>query len=280
MDRERFIVGWAVVACLGLVSCGGASHPTRAAAPAPRLALDLAVVAVDARIGRGVEHGSGVVVDVRQGLVLTSAHNVWGARTLKLGTALGVLHGRIVARAPCDDLALVQTYPGLPGLAALPAAPGALHDGQFLRSLGRRHADAGAAAIELASIPVRVRGAMRVDHHDMLMAPPGSMALDTPLVPTVSGGPVVDAAGRLVGMAHVLAKPGHVVPWSLIAGRLRQLRPGRSTMYVGWQDQYRCSSRLVAYARARFPGFRPQDARLNAPVPPTRLEGTEQMAGG
>jgi S1-C subfamily serine protease len=280
MDRLGVMIGCFVATCLGLVACGGAAHRRDAAAPAPGRALDLAVVAVEGRIGRAAVHGSGVVIDARRGLVLTSAHNVWGARSLKLATALGVLHGRIVARAPCDDLALVETYPSIPGLAALPIAPGAPHDGQLLRSLGRRRADGDATALGLVSIPVQVMGAMRVDHHDMLMAPPGSMALDTPLVPAVSGGPIVDATGRIVGLAHVLAKPGHLVPSTVIERRLRKLRPGPRTVYVGWADQYRCTNRLGAYARANFPGFRSQDARLNPPVRPTRLPGTHGMPGG
>jgi S1-C subfamily serine protease len=278
MLRLGVIVGCGVAACLGLVACGG--HETDAAAPAPERALGLAVVGVDARIGRAIVDGSGVVIDAGRGTVLTSAHNVWGARSLRLETALGVLHGRIVARAPCDDLALVETYPRIPGLAALPAARSAADDGQLLRALGRRRAAGDDAALGLASIPVRAMGAMGVSHRDMLMAPPGSMALDTPLVPAVSGGPIVDAAGRLVGLAHVLAKPGHLVPWSLISRRLRALRPGSRTVYVGWADQYRCASRLSAYARASFPGFRSSDARLNSPVWPTRVAGTHGMPGG
>lgn len=280
MLRLGVIVGCGVATCLGLVACGGAAHRRPAAAPAPGRALELAVVGLDGRIGRAAVHGSGVVIDARRGLVLTSAHNVWGARTLKLATALGVLHGRIVARAPCDDLALVETYPRIPGLVAVPVSPRPPDDGQLLRSLGRRRVDGGGVALGLASIPVRVMGAMGVEGHDMLMAPPGSMALDTPLVPAVSGGPIVDQAGRLVGLAHVLAKPGHLVPWTVIERRLRALRPGPRTMYVGWADQYRCASRLGAYARASFPGFRRRDARLNAPVRPTRVQGTRGMPGG
>src|SRR3954470_5537373 len=150
MLRLGVMVGCGLATCLGLVACGG--HRRDAAAPGPGRALELAVVGLDARIGRAAVHGSGVVIDARRGTVLTSAHNVWGARSLKLDTALGVLHGRIVARAPCDDLALLETYPRIPGLVALPVAPGAPEDGQLLRSLGRRRADGDAAGLALASI--------------------------------------------------------------------------------------------------------------------------------
>jgi hypothetical protein len=36
---------------------------------------------------------------------------------------------------------------------------------------------------------------------------------------------------------------------------------------------------MQSYARATFPGYRPIDARLNAPVPATRVPGTENLDG-
>jgi hypothetical protein len=140
-----------------------------------------------------------------------------------------------------------------------------------------RHGGRGAVVSGLWGAPGRWCGRPSLS---LAMAPPGSMALDTPLVRAVSGGPIVDAAGRLVGLAHVLAKPGRLVPWSVIERRLSKLRPGPRTIYVGWADQYRCASRLSAYARASFPGFRSPDARLNAPVRATRVAGTQGMPGG
>src|SRR3954454_11092936 len=102
--------------------CGDAERPAAAPTTAAQR-LDLGVVGIDARIGDDETLGSGFVIDGGRGLVLTAAHSVWGARSLKLTTGLGVLHGRIVARAPCDDLAVLELYPRIPGLAALPTAP-------------------------------------------------------------------------------------------------------------------------------------------------------------
>ena len=81
--------------------------------------LELGVVAVEARVGGDQVLASGTVVDAERGLILTSARSVWGATSLKLDTGLGILHGRIIARAPCDELALVETQPRLPGLVSL-----------------------------------------------------------------------------------------------------------------------------------------------------------------
>ncbi len=282
MGRSRATVGSA--AALGLSAlvaggCGGSAAP-RAGPPSPQQRVDLGVVAVDARIGGAAVHSSGIVVDGDAGLVLTAAHGVWGARSLKLATQLGVLHGRIVARAPCDDLALVEAQPRIPGLVALPVAPDGPGQGALL-ALGRRRLDPGSAALEPASIPVRASGPQAPEAIDArLPRLQSAIPLDAALVPEVSGGPVVDGDGRLVGMALARAgEPGLAVPWSRIRTLLAELKPGAREMYVGWRDQYRCVGAQHAYARAMWPGFRASDARLNAPVGATRLPGTERLDG-
>lgn len=277
---RRFLATAACVAglCCGVAGCGGAD-----VASAPRVdRVGLGVVAVDARIGGDEVRSSGIVVDGESGLVLTAAHGVWGARSLKLTTALGVLHGRIVARAPCDDLALVETQPRIPGLVALPAvSDAAVASGASLRSVGRRRLDPSSASLASVSIPVRSAGpAAPAAIGAQLPRQESAIPLDAPLVPEVTGGPVLDDASRVVGMA--LARddqPGVVVPWSRIRAMLDRLTPGPREMYVGWRDQYRCVGDQNAYARAERPAFRPNDAVLNAPVPATRLPGTEDLDG-
>ena len=89
-----------------------------ASAAASDDAVDLAVVGIEARIGGDPVLSSGVVIDADQGLVLTSAHTVWGATELRLATHVGMLHGRVVARAACSDLALLETEPRIPASLA------------------------------------------------------------------------------------------------------------------------------------------------------------------
>jgi S1-C subfamily serine protease len=260
------LLGAAVAAC--------GSDDRRPPAATPTQKLELGLVAVGARIGDDSVRSSGIVIDAGAGLILTTAHTVWGARSLKLDTPVGVLHGRIVARAPCDDLALLETYPRIPGLASPVAAPSSSPArGQVLRSVGRRRIDGGDG---LLSIPVRAGGAATAT----APLPPKATALDAPLVPEVSGGPVLDQAGRLVGMAIARdSRAGLALRWTTIRQRLDELRPGPREVYVGWRDQYRCVSAQHAYARAHHPGFHARDARLNAHVPATRLPGTEALDG-
>jgi len=271
MERLSTVL-WAA-ATLALVAGCGAGAPPRAAAPGER--LELGVVGITARIGGDDVLSSGFVLDGDRGLVLTAAHGVWGARSLRLATALGVLHGRIVARAPCDDLAVLEVYPRIPGLSALPAAPAAASSTRLLRSLGRR---SDGAATAMASIPVRTAEPVASVEPPL---PDAGVPLDSPLVPAVSGGPVVDPAGRLVGMAEsaATASTAVTVPWPHIRARLRELGPGPRRVFVGWARQYRCAGRQHAYARGQHPGYRAADARLDPRIPPTRIPGTEGLDG-
>ena len=59
--------------------------------------------------------------------------------------------------------------------------------------------------------------------------------------------------------------------------RLDELQRDTRRIYVGWRAQYRCADRLHAYAQAEHAGYRRVDARINAPVPATRLAGTEEI---
>lgn len=269
----------AIALAAALAVCGG----DQAVAGRPlggQQRLNLGVVAVDARIGRAEARSSGTVIDAARGLVLTSAHSIWGATSLKLSTGLGILHGRIVARAPCDDLALIEIQPRLPGLVSL-AGPARddLRPAQLVSIGGRRVVAPNLGAYGLIRIPARSgRPDASLRLHRRLPALAAAVQLDAKLVPEVTGGPVLDRAGEVVGMA--VASEGArsaAIPWPAIRLRLSELRPGPRRIYVGWRAQYRCVHALHAYARATYPGFRPLDARLTAPVPATRVPGTKDL---
>jgi S1-C subfamily serine protease len=278
----RVIVGAAVVFGLLLVSgCGGNESPE----PAPLSAeqrLNLGVVAIDAKIGRDRVRSSGAVIDPELGLVVTSAHSVWGAKSLRVTTGLGVLHGRIVARAACTGVALVEVEPRVPGLVALPTAAGPEPPPtDLLMAVGRRQADPDLGTGSLVTIPTRTAKArVSASLGGGLRALTGAMRLDAPLVPESSGGPVIDGKGRLVAVAMATEEGARqeealAVPWSVVQARLDKLQPGPDRIYVGWRDEYRCASNQHAYAAAEHPGYRRADARINAPIPATRLPGTQ-----
>ena len=266
-----------------LPGCGGDDAPAVAPPLTAEQRLNLGVVAVDARIGDDRVRSSGTVIDPEGGLVLTSAHGVWGATSLRVTTGLGVLHGRIVARAPCDDLALVEVAPRVPGLVALPVGTQPPPSSDLLTAVGRREADPDLGTGSLVTIPTRTAKTGVVASLGGGLRPlTGVLRLDAPIVPESSGGPVVDGKGRLVGVAMATeAGARHAralaVPWSAVQARLDELQPGPRRVFVGWREQYRCAPRLHAYAAAEHPGYRRIDARINSPVPSTRLTGTQEI---
>jgi S1-C subfamily serine protease len=279
--RCRWIALTAALAALA--GCGGSSDttaPRLTAAAAPAGRLDLSVVAVTARIGGGREFSSGVVVDADRGLILTTAHGVWGAKSLKVATGMAVLHGRIVARDACDDIAVLETQPRLPGLVAIrPSADDALLAGRPIVAVRRLTGlpRGGAPDLVTSRVAVRTGAARRLVPG---VAPEGAVALEAPALPAAaSGAPLLGADGRLAGLAQIVERGGRTMrlalPWETITARLGELQPGGRAQYVGWRRHYRCSAALQAYASARHPGFRPGDAQLNAPVPATRLPGTQ-----
>lgn len=277
-------IGLLVVAIAAAVLIvGGAGRAPAAAGADAEGRLNLAVVAIDARIGGDTVRSSGLVVDPDRSLVLTSAHSIWGATSLRVATGLGLLYGRVVARAPCRDLALLELQPRIPGLETLPPARTTPPPGELLAAVGRRRAAPQFGSYSLLVLPARV-GTERAGRVDPLLprlrAPLG---LDAALVPEVAGGPVLDHDGRVVGMAQASsgARPsrGAAIPWAQIERLIGQLRAGPRRIYVGWRSQYRCVAEQHAYARALHPRFRARDARLDVPVRPTRLPGVEVPGG-
>jgi S1-C subfamily serine protease len=264
-------------------------RPTAAGRQSPAEAMrnrvSRSTVAITAQVGEDVVTSSGVVLDAERGLVLTSAHTVWGARSLKVTTDLGTLHGRLVARAACDGLALVETHPRLPGLVPVRIAAGdAARQRRGLTVFGWRFLVGRPQ--ELAWAPVdRARAVRDEVVHPALPPLDVALRLPVPVMPGSSGGPVVDAEGRLVAMlmgeGPVERSPtrGWAVPAPRIRARLDELRPGPRTLFVGWEEQYACSQRLTRFAAAAHPGFVARDAALNAPVPATRLPGAGEVEG-
>ena len=263
-----------------LTGCGTVSEqPPPRAVPAAAQRLDLGVTRLDARIGGDRVSSAGIVLDADRGLVLASAHALWGATSLKVTTGLAMLHGRIVARDACDDLALGEVQPRLPGLVALrPSDDGGLRGGRAVRLVRRRGLEPAGSSSELETIAARPAPAGRPVSVVPGVPLRGALPLAGALSPEASGAPLLAPDGHLAGMALVARSGGRTVaagvPWDRIAALMAQLRTGPHTVYVGWERHYRCAPAQHRNAAAQHPRFKPADARLNAPVPATRLPGT------
>ncbi len=153
--------------------------------------------------------GSGFVVDPRGG-ILTSASLVRGAQRIVVrlhrGLALAAVGVRLDRRR---DVALLQVRPGgrLPTLPlGSPAAPAA---GTYVVSLG----DAGAT---LGVVSSGARGVAVAGGRPLAL-----LQTDAPLLRGNVGGPLLDVAGRVVGMATFSISGGQGIGFAVPAGEIR-----------------------------------------------------------
>ncbi|MCU1677794.1 MAG: extracellular solute-binding protein [Frankiales bacterium] len=274
MTLSRITLVCALLAAAPVAGCGGGQAPSGDGVPRDlRVRVADATVAVVGRVGERVVRQTGTVVDARQNLVVTTAHSLWGARSLKLDTTLGTLHGRVVALAPCHDLALLETYPKLPGLGALEvtAAREAL-PGDLLEVFGFHWTAPPGPAKQLRVEEVRkVRSGSDVRVGPGLPILRAAMVYDGAPPVDLTGGPVIDVQGRMVGLATMGPRARNAaVDGATINALLGSLEHGDGAAHGGWDDAPRCHRQLDDWAAARRAGFVAADAKLGPPLDRTQ----------
>jgi S1-C subfamily serine protease len=187
--------------------------------------------------------GSGFVVDARRGLIVTASHVV--ARGAARGSAEEAsavyvvlddgtrADARIVGYDLFEDTALIQVDPAHLGLHALP-----LGHARLLR-VGESIAVIGSPIENRASLSTGV-----VSQLDRQITAPGVCFPTTGVIQTDaavnkgnSGGPVLNAAGRVVGMVTAInlkAVGGlaYAVPIEGVSAAVRELAAGRRVRYA------------------------------------------------
>ncbi len=182
----------------------------------------LSVVEVRAHGG-----GAGAGTIWRQDGVIVTNHHVVSRDRAEVGLADGrTLAARVVRRDPRNDLATLQV-----DAANLPAArigdARALRPGELVLAVGHPFGVRGSVSVGVVSVAPRGNGPTRereLVHADVLLGPGNS------------GGPLVDAFGRVVGInamingGMALAIPSH------LAQRLVVGQSERPTLGIGVQD--------------------------------------------
>jgi serine protease Do len=170
------------------------------------LADGLRPMTVQVRVGRGAE-GSGVAWS-KDGVIVTNAHVARGTRAEVRLWDGRVLDARLVAREPDNDLAALQVAGSL--IPALHGEPKRIRPGELVVAFGHPLGVANSAALGVV--------------HQVLLAGDGSpcwIRADVRLAPGNSGGPLVDVAGRLLGVNTLIAGGlGHAVALPVIEGFL------------------------------------------------------------
>jgi S1-C subfamily serine protease len=216
----------------------------------------------DTSQGAAHSHGSGVVYDAGRGLILTSNHFVEQAVSLQVDVNGRTVQGRPVARAQCNDLTLVRLRPKPPGLTAIKFGDSdRVKSGEDVVALGYLRPP-GSAAPEFISTNGAVSAVdVQGEVHPELPAFPSLMLFQAPLRPAMSGGPVVNGAGEMVGMSTFIdtgqGGPTTQAPYSAVTSNqldklLGELKPTEGAVFSGWYDQHECHHAMAALTEGSY----------------------------
>ena len=159
---------------------------------------------------RGQPAGQGAAVAwTADGLLLTNAHVARGPRALVDLPDGRRLAARTVARDPAHDLAALRVDPGAaPLVPALRGDRDALRPGAMVLAFGHPLGISNALAIGVLH---GTRAPLL--RHTRAATPEPLLCADIRLAPGNSGGPLADAAGRVVGLNTLIANGlGYAVP--------------------------------------------------------------------
>jgi len=160
---------------------------------------------VTVQVRAGPRSTGGGIVWRRQGLIVTNAHVATGSSFEVVLPNDRAVRARLVARDPERDLAALELSPGDHEPAVRADARG-LRTGELVVAVGHPHGVAYAAALGLVHRPpTGGRG------------PAAWLQADIRLAPGNSGGPLADAAGRVVGInAMIVYGLGFAVPTHMV----------------------------------------------------------------
>jgi len=167
--------------------------------------------------GRSAWAGAGAgVIWLRHGLVVTNAHVATAAGAEVVLPDGRALPARLVARDPRRDLAALAVAMD-DQLPALRADARGLRPGELVVAVGHPLGVAYAAALGIVHrAPSDERG------------PGGWLQADIRLAPGNSGGPLADAAGRIVGInAMIVGGLGIAVPTHVVERFVHEIERGR-----------------------------------------------------
>jgi len=167
-----------------------------------------AVVRVQRQDGEGGRHhrwrmgrartnwGSGVVIDAEKGHIVTSYHVVSGTQDVEVQLGNGKkVAGKRIGKDPESDLALVKVDPAGLGLQALKMADNsALKPGSVVVALGNPDGD---RVVATAGIVSALNQSVRGPGGNLMT---GLIQTDALFNPGMSGGPLVNSHGEVVGL--------------------------------------------------------------------------------
>ncbi len=204
-------------------------------------------------------HGTGLIYDAKRGLVLTSNHYLEGARSIRV-TVNGktTVRGRPVARAQCKDFAVVELRPRPSDLTQITFGNSdKVLAGEKISALGYLQPPGQKKASLIKTDGTVASTGVSSEVHSDLPPLPSVILHQAPLQLAMSGGPLVNEQGQLVGL-DTMVKGGTIGPsgpWPAVTGNwlkdwLAELKPGKGSTYVGWKSEHRCHGALAGLSAA------------------------------
>ena len=187
--------------------------------------LSKSVVSVNGRMS----HGTGVVLD-KQGYIVTCNHVLHGCNTVRVGQGEKTYEARIVGTDPYNDVALLKAEEG--DFEPIQFGDSSdLNTGQFVIAIAnpfnRKQPTATTGIITNPDGTIRGFRGTAMDN---------IIATDAKLNPGFSGGPLVDAEGKLIGIntAYVWQR-GVAIPANKVKAITDRLLTGRRVQraYLG-----------------------------------------------
>jgi S1-C subfamily serine protease len=193
------------------------------------------VLVVTNKDGKRLGSGTGWVYDAGKGLIVTNGHVINGGDHFRIGVGDKSRTAKVVAVAPCEDMALLKVSDHK-DLKTLPlGSQGDLKEGQSVVALGfptnaslDDNLTSTSGVVSVAKTRLRAAPAEEAEL-------PNIVQTDAAINPGNSGGPLVNLNGKLVGMntatATELQSQGYAIGVDRIKTILATLTGGKS---IGW----------------------------------------------
>lgn len=233
-----------VAAGLLLTGCGGNALQPGGGTPASNASGDIsaAIVNINGTVPGGRIAGTGMII-APDGTVLTNNHVVAGttALTAQIGSSGRVYNVTVVGVDPSQDVAVIH----LEGASGLPTVPlessGVVNLGDGVTAEGNALGKNGAPVVvtgQVISLDETLTVSNEGNHTQNTLA--GLIQFNAPIKPGDSGGPLLDQAGRVIGM-DTAASPtqgdqgasfGAAIPIDTAMGIANQITAGASSPYI------------------------------------------------